>query len=62
VLNREGLIYTVRHRHYEPMLGRFMEQDFLGHIDGMNVYQYVVGDPLGRGGTEIEPSCGAPKY
>ena len=34
VLNREALIYTVRYRHYEPMLGRFMETVPLGYPDG----------------------------
>ena len=46
VFNPEAMIYTVRHRHYEPMLGRFMEADPRGYVDGMNLYQYAKGRPL----------------
>jgi RHS repeat-associated protein len=46
VFNPEAMIYTVRHRHYEPMLGRFMEQDWLGYVDGMNTYEYAGGQAM----------------
>lgn len=29
-----------------PTLGRFMQRDPLGYVDGMSVYQYVKGQPL----------------
>ena len=40
-----GYFYTVRHRHYEPGLGRWRERDPLGYVDGMGLYEYVRGDP-----------------
>lgn len=46
-------LYYYRARHYHPGLGRFMQRDPLGHVDGSNLYAYVRNnavnhvDPLG---------------
>jgi len=40
-------LYCVRMRWYSTDLGRFIERDPLGYVDGMNVYQCVNGAPLG---------------
>jgi hypothetical protein len=32
---------------YDPTLGRFAQRDPLGHLAGMNLYQYVNGNPAG---------------
>lgn len=52
VMNPEALTYTVRNRHYEPILGRFMEMDPAGYLDGMNLYEYVMGMPI----DSVDPS------
>jgi RHS repeat-associated protein len=36
-------LYTVRHRHYAPDLGRWLSRDPLGYVDGMSLYEYVQG-------------------
>ena len=46
-----GLIYN-RARYLHPGLGRFMQRDPLGYVDGMSVYAYYAGmhgevDPMG---------------
>jgi RHS repeat-associated protein len=40
-----GLLYY-RNRYYSPELGRFLTRDPAGHVDGMNLYAYVRGNPL----------------
>ncbi len=40
-----GLVY-VRNRHYDPQLGRFLQPDPLGYVDGPNVYQYGLNSPV----------------
>jgi RHS repeat-associated protein len=63
VFNPEISIYTVRFRNYDPGLGRWLERDPLGYVDGMSLYEYVQGnsvnafDPFGlcsirNGGTQ----------
>lgn len=53
VFNAETKLYTVRFRHYEPLLGRWLERDPLEYQDGLNPIEYVRGrslratDPLG---------------
>jgi hypothetical protein len=39
-------MYTVRFRHYDVGLGRWLERDPLEYIDGMSLYGYVTGAPL----------------
>jgi len=40
-----GLVY-VRNRHYDPQLGRFLQPDPLGYVDGPNPYQYSLNSPV----------------
>ena len=39
--------YTVRHRSYAPDLGRWLQRDPLGYVDGSNLYQYARSTPHG---------------
>jgi RHS repeat-associated protein len=41
----ESLIYN-RARFYHPTLGRFVQRDPLGYVDGGNLYEYVRGGPV----------------
>ncbi|SDU35258.1 RHS repeat-associated core domain-containing protein [Halopseudomonas salegens] len=40
-----GLHYN-RHRYYDPALGRYVNQDPIGLLGGINVYDYSEGDPV----------------
>jgi RHS repeat-associated protein len=46
VFNAETRLYTVRHRTYEPALGRWMERDPAGTVDGLNLYACVDDNPV----------------
>src|SRR5690606_23148077 len=60
-------LYHVRHRVYDPELGRWTRRDPLGYVDGMSLYEYVqsraalakdpsglAGDPhIGDGGDSV---------
>ena len=48
VYNAETTLYTVRHRNYSPDFGRWIETDPLGYTDSMNMYQNVMGNPIGQ--------------
>jgi len=39
--------YLVRHRSYEPELGRFLQRDPSGYADGMSLYLYASASPWG---------------
>ncbi len=39
--------YHVRNRMYHPTLGRFLQRDPAGYTDGMSLYEYVMGRPIG---------------
>ena len=45
--NRSGLYYY-RARFYDPELGRFITQDPIGYLGGVNLYAYVGNDPINR--------------
>ena len=38
--------YFYRSRHNDPLYGRFMQRDPLAYIDGMNMYDYVLSNPI----------------
>ncbi|MGD8325916.1 MAG: RHS repeat-associated core domain-containing protein [Sphingomonadales bacterium] len=39
-------LYYYKARFYAPSLGRFLQADPLGYVDGLNFYTYVGGDPV----------------
>jgi len=43
--NPETEQYTVRNRHYDTVLGRWLERDPAGYVDGPDLYLYVGGTP-----------------
>ncbi|MCC5829352.1 MAG: RHS repeat-associated core domain-containing protein, partial [Phycisphaeraceae bacterium] len=43
--NPETGYYHVRHRELHPMLGRFMQRDPLGYVDGGNLYEVTRSNP-----------------
>ena len=42
----ESGMYHYRNRIYSPKLGRFLQRDPKGYVDGMNLYAYVRNNPL----------------
>jgi RHS repeat-associated protein len=44
-------LYAFVYRAYSPQLGRWLQRDPLGYVDGMNLYEYVAGGPV----TAIDP-------
>jgi RHS repeat-associated protein len=41
-------VRTSRHRDYSPALGRWLQPDPLGYVDGASLYQYVTSNPVAR--------------
>jgi|GEM_PF-5808937 len=39
-------LYYARNRNYSPSLGRWINQDAAGYINGANTYQFVMGGPV----------------
>jgi RHS repeat-associated protein len=46
VFNAETANYTVRHRHYSTELGRWLERDPIGYVEGGNLYCYASSRPF----------------
>jgi RHS repeat-associated protein len=46
VYNEDSGLYTVRFRTYSPTLGRWLERDPAGYVDGANLYEYVRSNPI----------------
>ncbi|MFP4052961.1 MAG: RHS repeat-associated core domain-containing protein [Phycisphaerae bacterium] len=40
-------VYHVRHRYHHPTLGRWINRDPKGYVDGMNLYEYTASTPTG---------------
>jgi RHS repeat-associated protein len=52
-------LYHVRHRVYDPELGRWTRRDPLGYVDGGSLYDYVGDNPVvGRDPTGLVAACG----
>jgi RHS repeat-associated protein len=53
-------LYHVRYRMYHPLLGRWVQRDRLGYVDGMNFYEIATSrilrllDPLGLAALELQ--------
>ncbi len=60
--DRETGTYQNRFRQYHPRLGRFVQRDPLGYVDGMGLYEYIGSNPtLGvdpAGTTYVPPGIG----
>ena len=41
-------LYYYRARYYDPVLKRFISEDPIGIAGGINLYQFVDGDPVGK--------------
>lgn len=46
IFNDDSYLYTVRFRHYSPGLGRWLERDPAGYIDGVALHEYASGSPI----------------
>lgn len=44
--NEETGLYFYRARYHDPIKGRFLQRDPLRYMDGMNLYEYVKGNPI----------------
>ena len=69
IYNEDSGLYTGRFRTYSPTLGRWLERDPAGYVDGMGLYEYVRGgaidavDPWGlQAGSLFAPPHGNQIY
>ena len=46
-------VYDFLFRAYDPVIGRFLQRDPAGHIDGLNLYTYAGNDPLSNGDPTV---------
>ena len=46
LLDKEFGLYYNRARYLNPRLGRFMQRDPAGYVDGMSLYEYVHSTPI----------------
>lgn len=44
--DKESGLWYYRNRMYSPTLGRFLQRDPTGYVDGMNLYAYVKNNPI----------------
>lgn len=47
-LDDETGLYYYRERYYSPQLGRFLQPDPIGYMDGLNLYTYTRNNPVNR--------------
>ncbi|MBZ0165423.1 MAG: hypothetical protein K8I00_01360, partial [Candidatus Omnitrophica bacterium] len=45
-MDKETGVYHYRRRAYDPGIGRFLQRDPLGYWDSMNLYEYVMSNPV----------------
>lgn len=56
----ESGLYFYKSRYYSPVLGRFLQRDPLGFVDGLSIYEYALSnptnwaDPLGLSSTPCD--------
>lgn len=48
ITDPESGFHYMRARYMSPILGRFLNQDPMGYVDGLNLYGYVNHDPMNR--------------
>jgi RHS repeat-associated protein len=54
-------LYFYRARYYDPQIGRFISEDPIGFLGGINIYAYVADDPLDfidSFGLDKKKNCG----
>jgi RHS repeat-associated protein len=59
-LDEDTGLYYYRARYYDSVKGRFLQRDFEGYVDGMNLYEYVGDNPvqgLDPSGLETYGEC-----
>ncbi|MCL4852622.1 MAG: RHS repeat-associated core domain-containing protein, partial [Bryobacteraceae bacterium] len=63
-LDLTSSLYNFRNRDFSATLGRWLQQDPLGYVDGVNLYQYVLSRPINATDpTGLTPCwCGETAY